>query len=183
MHLWKWCLTSKSTSYSIVRNIACGYLGVPPEQIHLRYLPSGKPFFHGIKLHFNLSHTDGKVLAAFAIFLIGVDIENHSRSVSASKIADRYFHFSERIALATCSEEERRKLFLRMWVQKEATVKMAGDRIASGLQKVKLTVNACPWKCHRDGRKIYIQEIIPWQGMVGALAARCPFVVITFPAL
>lgn len=104
-------------------------------------------------------------------------MENDNRSVSVSKISKRFFHFSEHIALAAYSEEERQKAFLRMWVLKEAAVKMAGDRVPSGLQKVKITFKVHPWQLHRDGRKLYVKEIIPFPGVIGALAANCQFVV------
>src|SRR5438045_2762387 len=95
VHLWGWFFAGRRDTCAIVRRIAGGYLGCMPGEVCLKYLPGGKPHFEREGPHFSLSHTGGMVLAAFAWFFIGLDIEKDSRSVSVSKIATRYFHSSE----------------------------------------------------------------------------------------
>jgi len=180
VHLWGWLFSGREDTYATVRRIASGYLGGMPGRIRLRYMPSGKPHFGRKGPSFSLSHTGGRVLVAFARFSIGLDIEKESRFVSVNKIASRYFHSSERLALASCSKEDRQKVFLRMWVRKEAAVKLAGEGIALGLRKINIETDVHPWKVYREERRLHVKEISPWPGIVGALAAECQFVVAIF---
>lgn len=180
VHLWGWFITRRRDTYARVRRIASSYLGCMPREICLRYLPGGKPHFGRKGPHFSLSHTDGRVLAAFAWFFIGLDMEKDSRSVSARKIANRYFHSSECRALASYPKEDRQKIFLRMWVRKEAAVKLAGEGIILGLQKVKIETDTHPWRVYREGKGLHVKEINPWPGIVGALAADYQFTVAVF---
>jgi 4'-phosphopantetheinyl transferase len=180
VHLWGWLYTGKENTYAVVRHIANGYLGSVPEGARLRRMPGGKPHFGRKGLSFSLSHTEGRVLAAFARFSVGLDMEKEGRSVPVKKIARRCFHASERLALESCSNEIRQKVFLRMWVRKEAAVKLAGEGIASGLRKINIETDVHPWKVYRKERRLHVREISPWTGIVGALAAECRFTVATF---
>lgn len=180
VHLWGWLFSGRKDTCAMVQRIAGVYSGSTPRKVRLRYLPGGKPHFGRKGPHFSLSHTDGRVLAAFSRFSIGLDIEKESRSVSANKIARRCFHSSECLALASCPQENLQKIFLRMWVQKEAAVKLAGEGIALGLKKIKIKTNTPSWRVYRQDRRLHIKEINPWPGIVGALASECQFIVTVF---
>ncbi|ALJ56754.1 4'-phosphopantetheinyl transferase psf-1 [Candidatus Xiphinematobacter sp. Idaho Grape] len=177
VHLWGWFFTGRRDTYAIVRRIASGYRGCMLREVCLRYLPGGKPYFGRKGPHFSLSHTGERVLVAFAWFFVGLDIEKDNRSVSVGKIASRCFHSSECLALASCPKEDRQKVFLRMWVRKEAAVKLAGEGITPGLQKIKIETDTRPWRVYREGKGLYVKEINPWPGVVGALVADCRFTV------
>lgn len=108
-------------------------------QLHYDYNLQGKPFLKGIPLYFSLSHSGNYVLCGVSEAEIGVDIQEE-RIVDFRKISQRFFTEEERRILEACSEncdsegevgkregeEAPRKLFYRLWTQKEAYGKLTG---------------------------------------------------------
>ncbi len=166
-----------------LRHIAAGYVEKSFNEVCLSYLPGGKPVFEHEPLHLSLAHTEDHLITAFARFDIGVDVEMTSRKVSIEAIARRYFQPSEYSTLAHCSEMDRRTLFFRIWVRKEAVVKMTGEGLAEGLRKVSVDPTREGWSVLRDKKPLFVKEVIPWPGTIGAIVARRQFSVTVCPKL
>jgi phosphopantetheinyl transferase len=177
VHLWTGPYTERKKRNEILRHIAAGYVGKSLDEMCLSYLPGGKPFFEHEVLHLSLSHTDDQLIMAFAHFAIGVDVEMTNRNVSMEAISRRYFEPSECVALANCSESDRRTMFFRMWVRKEAAVKMTGEGLSEGLRKVRVDPSREGWSVFREEEVLFVKEVIPWPGTLGAIVARCQFSV------
>ncbi len=94
-----------------------GWTELPPVALTER----GKPWFPDYpQVHFNLSHTDGAVLAGLSDRPIGVDIE-HIRPV-APRLMEQ---------MGTDTE----KAFFRAWVRREARTKCSGRGIGAMLRQ------------------------------------------------
>src|SRR5215469_2888203 len=76
-----------------LRILLAGYLGMSPQELQFRYGNRGKPVLEGnSELCFNISHTDGLALMAFAKRRnVGVDVEKLSRRTEAMRLAQRFF--------------------------------------------------------------------------------------------
>lgn len=95
--------------------------------------PQGKPYVSGHpEICFNLSHSGGKVVAAFAEEEVGCDIERIKPANFG--IARRFFSEEERKLLEdTADEEARNALFFRIWTAKESYIKAIGRGFAEAL--------------------------------------------------
>ncbi len=95
--------------------------------------PQGKPYVSGHpEIRFSLSHSGGKVIAAFAEEEIGCDIEK-IRPANLN-VARRFFSEEERKLLEDAKDEETRNvLFFRIWTAKESYIKAIGRGFAEPL--------------------------------------------------
>ncbi len=112
----------------ILRATLAPWLGCSPLEVTLRFGEHEKPHLdHETDLHFNLSHTRGGALIAFARGAeIGIDIENITRSSDLDGIARRVFTDRERSALDALKGDAKTSLFFRLWTAKEAFLKATG---------------------------------------------------------
>jgi phosphopantetheinyl transferase len=88
-------------------------------------------------LHFSISHTKRRVFCALSEKPVGIDAEEMDRRVSL-RLADQILSPGER-ALYDAAEDKRAAL-LRLWVLKEASVKLSGE----GLRGFPNTTNFSP---------------------------------------
>lgn len=175
VHLYIGASLERRKRDKLLQDLATNYVRDP---LYLSYLPNGKPFFRGADLHLSLSHTREKLLVAFARFAIGADLEAVTRQVSARAIARRHFFPTEYAALEACPEEEFHKMFFRIWIRKEAAVKMTGEGLAVGLRKIRVDPTRQGWSVWRDWKALFIQEIALEKGeMLGALVGEREFSV------
>lgn len=87
-------------------------------------------------LRFNISHTKGMVVAAYAIGRdVGIDVEALDRQTfDDAGIADAYFSPSEQTYLFSFAEPGQRKhAFLDLWTAKEAFIKAIGQGLSMPL--------------------------------------------------
>jgi len=118
---------------SVLRDLAGQYYDEPAAGLVFRYLEKGKPVFdppagqsHS-KIEFNLSHSDRFALLGFSrCGPIGVDIEQHNDRVNVDAIAANYLSIIEHEQLIRFPDTQRRQLFFRAWVLKEAFMKCTG---------------------------------------------------------
>ena len=96
--------------------------------VSIRRTPFGKPVLVGSPLFVGVTHTDTLAVIALSDVSFGIDCENGGRIVKRSeRIAHRFFSDAERALLDACeSAPERQRLFLDIWVKKEAYVKYLG---------------------------------------------------------
>lgn len=93
----------------------------------------GKPYLRNSDIHFNISHTNDKVIMAITNQPVGIDAEEISKKRNVIKIAQRYFKESEFLTLEKSSSLY--KDFYTLWTLKEAEVKRSSLGIAKGLDK------------------------------------------------
>jgi 4'-phosphopantetheinyl transferase len=116
-----------------------GYLERAPQKIALTTNGHGKPrVAERSALHFNVSHSGGLGLIAFATAVeVGIDVEAIRCDVGALEIASAHFTKTEAALIAAApTPEERASAFLRLWTRKEAVLKAAGFGLLGGLDGV-----------------------------------------------
>jgi len=132
-------------SRGILRELLGGYLSVPGKSIEISCAPRGKPALAEREQHqdlrFNLSHSQGFAIYAFAIGQeLGVDAERIREDVEAQEIAQRYFSIVERAELNRLEAADRARVFFLCWTRKEAYLKARGDGLAIPLDSFNVTL-------------------------------------------
>lgn len=84
----------------------------------------GKPYFVEGNLHFSISHTPKHVFCALSERNVGLDAEEMDRAVDL-RLADKILSENEKCRLAQAAD--RQAALLRLWVLKEAAVKLTGE--------------------------------------------------------
>ena len=84
----------------------------------------GKPYFQDSNLHFSISHTKYHAFCVLAPFRVGIDVEEKDRKVNlrfVQKVLSpaEYNRFE--------NAPDKKAAFLRLWVLKEAAVKLTGE--------------------------------------------------------
>jgi len=127
---------------SALRSLAGRYLGISPQMVCFRYSAHGKPHLDGdADLRFNVSHTDGLALMAFAQCRdIGVDVEKLHRTTDLRKLAERFFSLREREELGKLDGEQLQTAFLRCWTRKEAYIKARGEGLSLPLHQFDVSI-------------------------------------------
>lgn len=140
----------------LLRNLAADFLEVEPNAIEFinygRKLRINAPS----ELFCSLSHTYGWISAVIANHEVGIDIELSNRQIDIIRVAKRFFHSSEYQWILESDEPSYSAL--KLWVLKEAHVKLKGSTLARELSKAKFDKNF-----HMAG---YISEIIPHELLV-----------------
>lgn len=113
-----------------LRSLAAGLLlrrAFGERAAEIRRTDAGKPFLINGPF-FNLSHSGNRVVIAVDPFQsVGCDIQQREK-ISPSGIAKQLFHPNECALLQNApSEEERQRLFYRLWTLKESYLKMTGS--------------------------------------------------------
>ncbi len=131
---------------SILRLLLSRYLELLPTQIHFETQPQGKLILltpTSIPIQFNVSHTRGMALIAFAHHhVVGIDVERIDRAIQNLDIAERYFSARESEHLASLPAPERAHHFFSYWTCKEAYLKMQGRGIAEGLARCEMAFDS-----------------------------------------
>lgn len=191
-HVW---FLQKNTPFNPVLSPAPGGAAISDARKYIQWLLSGylkkdysfmnicrnehgKPRVEG--LEFTLSHSQNMALFAFAQVPVGIDLEFASRSVRSMEIARRYYLPEESRQLAQFGEEDQKRLFLRMWTAKEASVKLSGLGLAQGLHDVKCDFSGSSPAATHQGQKVFLQEFSLPEGGMGTLAAWQPLRVNFF---
>jgi len=115
-------------SRGVLRIILAQYLGLTPEDVHLKTHPNGKPYLPGSKLQFNLSHSDGLFLYGLALGSpLGVDLQRVYPIANINTIIKNYFSPEEQNLLNSVNENLLQDLFFAIWTAKEAYLKGTGE--------------------------------------------------------
>jgi len=100
----------------------------------------GKPYFPDCPhIHFNVSHCQNGIMCGIHDNEIGVDIEN--LLVYKENLAKRISHEREWKLLCEAADEEKNRIFGRIWVAKESYLKQQGTGINRDLRS--LDFSAC----------------------------------------
>lgn len=169
----------------IVRRLVAGYLGLSdPRSVSIVYGPYGRPELspeHGA-LRFNLAHTGGFALLAFARDVeIGVDVERVQALPDLHSVMRSCFAARERDIIAgLTSADQQHAAFFRCWTRKEAVLKALGSGLARPLDSFVIAIDedasgvismagepnaASDWQ---------LRHLTPAEGFVGAAAWRGP---------
>jgi 4'-phosphopantetheinyl transferase len=107
-------------------------LGVAPAMVPIGYTAVGKPILleNNTNLHFNVTHTDGLALIAFARRVIGVDVEKLRRMENGDGLVVRFFSELEQFSYLSLDIGRKEEGFFRGWTCKEALIKAAGLSVA-----------------------------------------------------
>lgn len=128
----------------LLRSLLGKYLKIKPDEISFSYGPYGKPEIGKelgeIMLRFNISHSQGLALFAFAQGRdIGVDLEYIRSDISSEDIAGKFFLEREIDTLNVLPEEKRQKEFFATWTRKEAYLKTRGKGLLGELNNFDVT--------------------------------------------
>ena len=119
---------------SYLRKLLAQYVGCGPLDITLAFGRRGKPYLVGAALGFNVSHSEE--LAVIALTRepnIGVDIEFNRPLNDIEAMILAVGSAEERRIFTRVDDENRLRLFYRMWARKEALVKVEGAGLAMAL--------------------------------------------------
>lgn len=131
---------------STLRVLLGVYLNQAPQSILFRLTQYGKPYLdEAFELHFNVSHTDGLALVAFARKRrLGVDVEKIRPQPDALKLARRFFSQREREQLESLSAAQLPAAFFRCWSRKEAYIKARGEGLSLPLNEFDVSADLNP---------------------------------------
>jgi len=132
---------------ALLRTLLGAYLSANSGELVFRYTAREKPFlsagFSGDRIEFNVSHSGGVALMAFAQGrALGVDVEQVREQADHEAIARRFFSENEQHQLAAVGAPERHLAFFRCWTRKEAYIKATGDGLSLPLQDFDVSVDA-----------------------------------------
>ena len=86
--------------------------------------PRGKPYFPDGPWHFSISHTKSHAFCALAKRPIGIDAEEMTRVINP-RLAEKVLSPGEKLRYDHWPDKN--DAFLRLWVLKEAAVKLTGE--------------------------------------------------------
>jgi len=169
----------------ILRLLIGRYLDINPAQIEFEYGEFGKPTITETyqmpagRFEFNLSHSHGMALYAFAIDReVGVDIESIRPLSDAHSIAGRFFSAREYERFTAVPSTLQPQAFFNCWTRKEAYIKAIGDGLTCPLDAFDVTLTpGRPAQLLRirgsaaKAAKWKLQSLQPKTGYVGAVIA------------
>lgn len=132
---------------ALVRTALSHYAPIEPEQWQFVSGSHGKPSIAdpGIKLKFNISHTEDFIICAVTpCFDIGVDVEWLERQSDTLSIADRFFSPDEVSELFSLPEDARHSRFFDYWTLKESYIKACGLGLAIPLDHFSFIIGPHP---------------------------------------
>lgn len=167
------------TARGILREILGRYLELSAADIQFTYGVHDKPGLEqehpGSPLRFNLSHSHGIVVYAFARGReLGIDIEQIRPSFAGEEIAERYFSAHELAELRALPPESRAKGFFLCWTRKEAYVKAHGGGLQIPLDSfdVSLTPGHPETLWSTDSSRWTLRSFEPAPGYAAAIVGE-----------
>jgi 4'-phosphopantetheinyl transferase len=170
----------------ILRQLLGRYLDVEPGSVQFQTNAFGKPSLAGpaghFDLRFNLSHSHGLALFAFARGReLGVDLERIRPTFDTLRIAGRFFAPAEAARLRALSPEEQPFAFFECWSRKEAYIKARGDGLHRRLDSFEVAFGpgVTPALLRSDDEpdapvRWAMFNLEPAHGFAGALAIEQP---------
>jgi 4'-phosphopantetheinyl transferase len=162
-----------------LRLLLSRYLRIPPRSLQLEKGGSEKPYLvegsRASPMRFNLSHSGGLALLAFARQKeLGIDLEQLRPDFASREIAERYFSPSELAELDSLPQNLYHEGFFRCWTRKEAYVKAHGRGMGIPLNSfsVTLTPGKAAELTSHDSSQWSLYSFRPAPGFVAALAAE-----------
>jgi 4'-phosphopantetheinyl transferase len=131
-------------------------------------------------LRFNMSHTSGLAVYAFALGIdVGVDVERIRPIDNLTDLADQFFCVEEARELQALEVGLRDRAFFLCWTRKEAYVKAVGDGLFCPLDSFRVTFDpAAPARLvhlgndSREAMQFNMADLALAAGYAGALVYR-----------
>jgi 4'-phosphopantetheinyl transferase len=132
-------------AHGMLRRLLGNYLRVSPGQVRFLKSKYDKPFlseeFEASRLKFNMSHSGGRVMLAFAIGReLGIDVEQIRPDFGTQEIAERFFSRSETEKLRSLPVSVQAEAFFNCWTRKEAFIKAIGEGLSCPLDRFDVTL-------------------------------------------
>jgi 4'-phosphopantetheinyl transferase len=129
----------------LLRTLLGHYLKLPPDQLHFDYNAYGKPALvtgsAQAPLSFNLSHSGGLVLYAFARNrALGIDVECVRPIRDYEQMAEQVFSPYEQSILRALPADKKIEAFFNGWTRKEAYIKARGQGLSLPLDQFDVTL-------------------------------------------
>lgn len=171
-------------SRALLRTILAGYLTTDPKKLTFAYSkgdkPSLCPAYADRGITFNLSHSGGIALYAFARRReLGIDVEQVRRDFDVEAIARRFFSAYEQEQLADVPAAEKIEAFFRCWTRKEAYIKATGDGLSLPLTQFDVSLaegNTDALVTTRpdsaEAKRWLLREVAAGAGYIAALCVR-----------
>lgn len=130
--MYKLFTKENTTSKDLLKDVLKNELNIT--NYELTFNKYNKPYLKNRNLYFNISHDKNTTVLVTSDKEIGVDIEYYTYKESVMK---KYYNEFEQQEIINSNNKEYE--FTRIWVMKEAFVKMKGQGISYGLQNVDTT--------------------------------------------
>jgi 4'-phosphopantetheinyl transferase len=182
---------------ALTRTVLGAALGTPAARVPIERRcvtcnrPHGRPRLTGTfaDLHFSVSHSGDRVVAAVAIGVRpGVDVEQGPRQWEPA-LLDLVLSADERADVDRLAPADRDAAFLRYWVRKEAVLKATGDGLTVALNDLTVSAMDQParlryWRGHPSRPSgISMRDLAAGTGYSACLAAVGPLgAVVEFDA-
>jgi 4'-phosphopantetheinyl transferase len=170
----------------ILRRLLSRYTGQDPVAIQFRYASNGKPSLRECDLHFNLSHSENRVVFAFTgVAAVGVDVERVRLMPDMTQIAENLFSPVEFQAISAIPDKQRNQAFYRCWTRKEAIIKAIGKGLGHPLDGFDVSLEAMTQVVlvngsNADSRRFFVYDLGLSDGYIGAVACarRCDRIAV-----
>jgi 4'-phosphopantetheinyl transferase len=170
-------------SRASLRVLTGRYTSTPPTEICFSLGPNGKPGLSPTHLHFNVSHSRGLALYAFAANCeLGIDVEYIRPFDDMDSIAKRYFCTEEAAQLGSLPASEQTDAFFRCWTRKEAYIKADGEGLSLPLDSFQVTLRpGDPARFVHIGKDPVaadlwtLHDLSPMHGLVSGFAAALAY--------
>jgi 4'-phosphopantetheinyl transferase len=130
------------------RRILGTYLGLAPETVRIDLNQFGKPQLDASilpverRVHFNVSHSGGWILAAFArSFPVGIDVEQVCPERVTEDLIAQIMCDSERRMLQALPREQHVAAFFNCWTSKESWLKGLGLGLSVPLRAIEVSID------------------------------------------
>lgn len=117
----------------LLRAILCEYFGFDNISLVFEKTEYGKPFLKGSDIQFSLSHSDNFIACIVSNQFCGIDIEDAERRINTDGILRRFAPDEVSFISRIDDPYERKRMFMRLWTQKEAYLKAKGTGLSGGL--------------------------------------------------
>lgn len=130
--MYKLFTKENTTSKDLLKDVLKNELNIT--NYELTFNKYNKPYLKNRNIYFNISHDKNTTVLVTSDKEIGIDIEYYTYKESVMK---KYYNEFEQQEIINSNNKEYE--FTRIWVMKEAFVKMKGQGISYGLQNVDTT--------------------------------------------
>ena len=141
-----------SVTRARTRMILGAYLQSDPRDLRFKYSAREKPSLEGASadIRFNVSHSGGQSIVAVATGReIGADIEQIRRNFECEQLAERFYSAGERAFMRQVPEDQKLRVFFRLWTCKEAFLKAHGTGLSRPLSSFDVRLGERPWQLLR----------------------------------
>jgi 4'-phosphopantetheinyl transferase len=172
---------------AVLRLLLARYLSCSPSAVLLQTGEFGKPVLAAegreLPLRFNLAHSHGRALYAFALsHELGVDLERLRPEIASEEIATRYFSTREQKELLSLPPALRVEGFFNAWTRKESYIKAHGKGLQIPLESFDVTLApGHPAALHSsDADRWRIYSFAPAENFAAALTVEAGDAILNF---